>query len=558
MAPHALSPPRGNGYTVYSPKAQSPVRSTEIRSMLPETEPDELHDLICVGFGPAGLAIAVALHDGVEFGQTGLVNRQGSLPKVAFLEKQSQFAWHAGMQLPGAKMQISWIKDLATLRNPRSSFTFLNYLHSVGRLVSFSNLGTFTPLRIEYEAYMKWCAGWFEHLTSYDQEGVEVLPQTLTKGPAASDKADHFLVRTKNLVTGEIEERRSRHVVIGTGGQGQIPAHLPQSHPRLIHSSTYLKVVGDMLTEREKPYRVAVIGAGQSAAEIFHDLQTRFPNSQTRLMIRGSALKPSDDSPFVNETFNPEHVDDVFAKDAKIRKADISEEQATNYGVVRLNLLEDIYSDLYEQTIRHPELAESEQQHQILPFRDVVGVDDIGKNRLKLRIDNRAGQHFKLPQEPLVHDEWEADAVIIAAGYRRDLHEKLLSGARNLMPGGDKEGKKWTVHRDYGIEFEPGTVKEDAGIWLQGCNQETHGVSFEIASDHGIEANKFYSSVIPFFPFWRCVAASWWIVYSERHEEFCRPVGWHFAFTICNDEVILAKHLLFINLNEAALFLCQK
>jgi L-ornithine N5-oxygenase len=76
-------------------------------------------------------------------------------PKVLFMERQSQFAWHAGMQLPGAKMQISSLKDLATPSEPRSRFTFLNYLFEKGRLNQFINLGTLLPTRAEYEDYLR-------------------------------------------------------------------------------------------------------------------------------------------------------------------------------------------------------------------------------------------------------------------------------------------------------------------------------------------------------------------------------------------------------------------
>lgn len=99
-------------------------------------------DLVCVGLGPAALGIGVALQDACETSTAPLKYR----PKVAFIERQASFAWHQGMQLPGAKMQISFIKDLATQRNPRSRFTFLNYLWTKGRLKQYSNLSTFGPL----------------------------------------------------------------------------------------------------------------------------------------------------------------------------------------------------------------------------------------------------------------------------------------------------------------------------------------------------------------------------------------------------------------------------
>ncbi|KAL8883237.1 MAG: hypothetical protein Q9192_007331, partial [Flavoplaca navasiana] len=108
------------------------------------------YDLVCIGFGPASLAIAIALHD------------RAIDARVLYIEKQRSFIWHAGMLLPDARMQISFLKDLATLRDPTSKFTFINYLKSKNRLVAFTNLSTFLPLREEYNDYMSWCASHFE------------------------------------------------------------------------------------------------------------------------------------------------------------------------------------------------------------------------------------------------------------------------------------------------------------------------------------------------------------------------------------------------------------
>ncbi|KAK5626508.1 hypothetical protein RRF57_002223 [Xylaria bambusicola] len=40
-----------------------------IVSKLKPTPSNEIHDLICVGFGPASLAVAVALHDSINSGK---------------------------------------------------------------------------------------------------------------------------------------------------------------------------------------------------------------------------------------------------------------------------------------------------------------------------------------------------------------------------------------------------------------------------------------------------------------------------------------------------------
>ena len=258
-------------------------------SLLKRYADDEVHDLICVGFGPASLAIAIALHDALDNGEQQL---RTSAPKVRFVERQAQFAWHAGMLLPGAKMQITFIKDLATLRNPRSEFTFLNYLHRNGRLVSFTNLSTFLPQRVEYEEYMRWCARWFDDVVDYDQ-GVE----SVNAGPTDTDGAVRFFEVTSRDSTGRLKVNKARNVVIAVGGKPSIPECLPSDHPRILHSSQYVTRASKLFSQGQPPRSVAVIGAGQSAAEVFHNVPLRFPGASSRLVIRGAALRPSDDSP---------------------------------------------------------------------------------------------------------------------------------------------------------------------------------------------------------------------------------------------------------------------
>lgn len=81
--------------------------------------------------------------------------------------------------------------------------------------------------------------------------------------------------------------------------------------------------------------------------------------------------------------------------------------------------------------------------------------------------------------ESSLNETLDVDLVMVAAGYERDVHEDILQSVRHLMPGGDQAGKKWTVGRDYRLNFETGAVSNDSGIYLQGCNEQTHGVSVE-------------------------------------------------------------------------------
>ncbi|KAL5438163.1 L-ornithine N(5)-monooxygenase [Paraphaeosphaeria minitans] len=306
MSPHAVPmtdseerpTPVQVAFTGFAANAldESHFPAFENRSHLRYTPEEEVHDLVCVGFGPASLAIATALHDAVDGTDPSLdlPNLQRQPPKVAFLEKQSGFAWHAGMLLPGARMQITFMKDMATLRNPRSEFTFINYLHQKDRLIEFTNLNTFLPQRIEYEDYMRWCASWFEEVVQYGQEVVKVMPE---KSASGNGEIKTFVVTSRNLQTGQIESRRTKHVVIAAGGRPNLPPPFPSDHPRVIHSSKFRYISSEILTDHQKPYSVAVVGSGQSAAEIFDFLHTHYPNARTRLLIKQGALRPSDDSP---------------------------------------------------------------------------------------------------------------------------------------------------------------------------------------------------------------------------------------------------------------------
>lgn len=290
-----------NGLSVMKESAISGPRSSGLSETKSLTNAlngtSETYDLICVGFGPASLAIAIAMYE--KFASPSCASPK--LPNILFLEKQQQFAWHAGMQIPGARMQISFLKDMATPRNPQSKFTFLSYLKAKGRLDTFINLGTFLPSRMEYEDYLKWCASHFEKagLVSY---GTQVASVDEGAEEKLEGKVRRWRVGLKRGNSEDVEYRWARHVVIAVGGRPSIPetfSSLKNEPKLLMHSSAYItsmKSVSEVEAVTAKK-RFAVVGGGQSAAEIFENLCERFPESEVSLIIKGQALRPSDDSP---------------------------------------------------------------------------------------------------------------------------------------------------------------------------------------------------------------------------------------------------------------------
>jgi L-ornithine N5-monooxygenase len=424
---------------------------------------DEVHDMVCIGFGPAAVGIAVALHDMHEAEET-----LHPAPKVRFLERQDAFYWHAGMLLPGAKMQISFIKDLATLRDPCSYFTFLNYLKEHERLAQFTNLSTFLPSRLEFEDYMRWVADHFSDVVDYSQ-GVERIRPVRSR---AGHLYDCLEVSTRNSKTGELTTRLSKNVVVAVGGKANKPPMFQKLHNNVLHTSEYQVRIGQVLPDPDKAYSVAVVGSGQSAAEVFNDLHARYPNASTKLIMRDTAMRPSDDSPFVNEIFNPEAVDSFYRQPDGIRAETLKRNKATNYSVVRLELLEHIYESLYMQCINEPD--KSKWQHQILNSREIVDVQqDVKTKQINLVISHLAGSGWSNKStEPF-------DAVILATGYKRDAHVEMLNECQNI--NGSTDGS-WVTSRDYSLKLDRSKVQADVGIWLQGCNEQSHGLADSLLS----------------------------------------------------------------------------
>lgn len=172
----------------------------------------------------------------------------------------------------------------------------------------------------------------------------------------------------------------------------------------------------------------------------------------------------------VNEIFDPERIDTFYSQPPSTRMHNLTQDRGTNYGVVRLELLENIYSDLYTQRLKYS--REDEWPHRILNLSVVTSWKDLPDKQIALSI--RRDPNYDDPNhDPPSDHVLLADVVIVAAGYRRDAHKDLLKPLRHLLPD---TGQQYSVARDYKVKFRDGTIRNEAGIWLQGCNENSHGV----------------------------------------------------------------------------------
>ena len=414
-----------------------------------------VHDLIGIGFGPSNLALAIALE---ERGQV-----QGPLD-VLFLDKQADYRWHGNTLVTQSELQISFLKDLVTLRNPTSPYSFVNYLKAHGRLVDFINLGTFYPCRMEFNDYLRWVASHFEAQSRYGEEVLAIEPVL------HQQQVEALRVISRDAL-GQQHVRTTRSVVVSAGGTPRIPEAFKalKDDSRVFHHSQYLERMAKQPCVNGKPMRIAIIGGGQSAAEAFIDLNDSFPSAQVDLILRGSALKPADDSPFVNEVFSPEFTDLVYQQNTAERERLINEYQSTNYSVVDIDLIERIYGIFYRQKVsgiaRHA-------------FRSLTSIENAVADAqgIKLALRNTASGEL---------NEQHYDAVILATGYERQMHRHLLAPLAEYL--GDFE-----VGRDYRIATD---ARCKAGIYMQGFCQASHGLSDTLLSVLPIRAEEICGSL---------------------------------------------------------------
>ncbi|WDD94208.1 lysine N(6)-hydroxylase/L-ornithine N(5)-oxygenase family protein [Burkholderia sp. FERM BP-3421] len=424
---------------------------------------DTVFDLIGVGFGPSNLALAVRLAE----------QARGARPTHCFIERQAAFGWHRGMLLDDCRMQISFLKDLATLRDPKSRFTFINYLFERGRLADFVNLKNFYPTRVEFHDYLSWVADAFDEQVHYG-ETVTAIEPVAAAGRAGEIDA---LRVSSHDAEGREWQRVTRALSVGIGGAAQVPEAFAALGPHnVVHSSQYLNqiehAVGAPGAAARK--RVAVIGAGQSAAEVFVDLTRRFPQVDASLVIRSGALKPADDSPFVNEIFSPAYTDVVYSQPKESRRALLERYRDTNYAVVDRPLIEQIYEMLYLQNVADT------PRHRLLANTAIEAAARTATGQIELTLRDRLTGQGRAER---------FDALVLATGYRRDTHLALLDG---LAPHLGDALANGDVTRDYQLAT-PGHFKPR--IYLQGCCEDSHGLSDTLLSVLAMRADEIVTSL---------------------------------------------------------------
>lgn len=413
-----------------------------------------MHDLIGIGFGPSNLALAIALKEHP---------RRPAHPK--FFEKSPTFSWHAGMLFEDATMQVSFLKDLVTLRDPRSEHSFLCYLQSRGRLVDFINRKDFFPSRLEFHDYLRWAAASFDDVVEYGHRVRSVMPVRSDGEVVALD------VETVDA-DGRTERHRTRNLVVGSGLRPRLPSGITAS-PCVWHSSELLHRLD--AASGPDPKSIVVVGAGQSAAEVAAHLHSRFTQAKVHAILPRYGYSVSDDSPFANRVFDPSAVDEFFHAPTPVKEKFYEYHGNTNYAVVDAPLIDELYRRAYTESIR------GEARLNVWKMTEVSALEEEGDSvRLKLTS----------LYDGCVTD-LDADIIVFATGYEPVDPATVLGPAAGLCER-DRAGRV-RVRRDYRIETVPGV---SASIYLQGGTEHTHGISASLLSNSAVRAWDIVESLV--------------------------------------------------------------
>ncbi|MEV5873281.1 lysine N(6)-hydroxylase/L-ornithine N(5)-oxygenase family protein [Streptomyces sp. NPDC052101] len=421
----------------------------------------ETYDVVGIGFGPSNLSLAIALE---EHRAHGLENDVSSL----FFERQSSFGWHRNMLLPTATMQISFLKDLVTFRNPTSRFSFIAYLHASGRLPQFVNNQDFFPTRQEFHQYLEWAQAQVADHVAY---GSEVTSIRLAPGtdPESSDRL-RLEVADATGRPGRVVE--ARNVVISTGLVPSMPEGAERDE-RVWHSSEFLEKYRRMNPGELR--RVAVVGAGQSAAEITRFLHDELPHAEVWAIIPSYGYSVADDTPFANQIFDPAAVDDYYFGTDQTREAFWRYHRNTNYSVVDDDVIRDLYRRSYDEEVR------GDRRLQFLNLTRVTGVKRAGA---ETRVSLQVGPDAEVR-------EVDFDALVCATGYHGMEPTRLL-GDLDRYCLRDEEGR-YRVERDYRIVTEP---EMRCGIYLQGGTEHTHGLTSSLLSNIAVRSGEIADSIV--------------------------------------------------------------
>lgn len=400
------------------------------------------YDVLGIGFGPANIALAIAFEE-------------LKLPlSVRFLEKRAGPGWQEGMLLPESDIQNHPLRDLVTPRNPRSRYTFTNFLFENNRLFEHLNLPLQHPLRVEFNQYIQWVAGHFSSWVQYNCPVVSITPIL---------EAGSGRIMAYNVLDGHGGQWTARAVVLAPGRTPNIPEPFAAlSDPRIVHLSDFLPALERVTAQRQHP-RIAIIGGSQSAVELL--LHTASNSSGGRIIgvNRNFGFRLKDTSPFSDEVYFPKFVETFFHASDAVKQRLRQELVFTNYSASDRDVIDALYVLQYRNRIL------GRDNLSILHNTEVQAVS-ASSSGVNLTLRNTLTE---------ARTREEVDLVVLATGFKdlgtgpqQEPFPKLLGDMADLL---EMRKGAMVVEYDYKVRFRP-RKGEQAPLFLNGLCESSHGM----------------------------------------------------------------------------------
>lgn len=407
------------------------------------TEKTENHhfDVVGIGFGPANIALAIAAEE------------LGSNLNIKFLEKNACAGWQEEMLLPESDIQNHPLRDLVTPRNPRSRYTFINFLFEHNRLFEHLNLPLQHPLRLEYRQYVTWVANHFSNLVQYGSQVKTIQPIT-----------DGGKIVSYEITDSKGKTFHSKSVVLAPGRTPLIPPEF-QSTPdrRIVHLTQFLSAFKEVESRVRNP-RIAVVGGSQTAVELLLHLTNNLSSGKVVGVSRNFGFRLKDTSPFSDEVYFPKFVDTFFhaSKDDKARLR--KELVFSNYSASDRDVLDALYVQMYRNKI---------QGNHDLELRNLTAVTRVQADEHGIRLT-------------LTHtidktsEDLSFDLVVLATGFKdlgdspqNEPYPSLLSSMANHL---EMTHGAMTVDLDYRVKLKNERSVDHAPLFLNGLCESSHGM----------------------------------------------------------------------------------
>lgn len=374
---------------------------------------ETIYNVIGIGIGPFNLGLAALSNPIKEL-------------KTLFLDQRDDFDWHPGLMIDHVTLQTPFLCDCVSMADPTNPLSLLNYLKVTGRLYKFFIRENFFIPRKEYNHYCQWV--------------IKQLPQCKfsTRVIDIDYKNDLYYVTTINTKSKEKTVFKTERLILGTGTQPHIPSFIPKDDSRIIHTGSYLYRKEELLSKGRK---IAIVGSGQSAAEVFYNLlQNRNQNTELGWYSRPDRFFPMEYSKLTLELTSPDYVEYFYNRNQEVKKSILSKQQSQFKGI-NYDLINDIYDFIYDLNIDN-----ADPMLKIIPNSQLNKVDNSSPSIINLE--------FTQLEQKITYEQ-EADYLILGTGYCYQEPTFLKNIQYRIKR--DSQGL-FDVNRNYSIDYNGGEI----------------------------------------------------------------------------------------------------